>query len=278
MTADGVEESVPAPPGGAGGADVARVTDYTVGPLASALDIMLQFEDGQPELRVSDLARRVGVTRNKAFRLVKTLESRGFLQRVGEHYRVGVRLLALGKLAAQPIEVLQAAARPEMEALAEQTGETVYVLVPDGAEAVCVAVIESAHYLRISVAIGQRRPLHAGAGQKMLLAGLDDQRVRQVLSRRGVVFTPSTITDQAELEQQLDEIRRHGYSLSLGEVDPDAGAVAAPIYDYSGQMVATIVVGGAMSRATNNLERRWTELVVAAAGRISSQLGHEKAG
>lgn len=256
--------------------DGVRATDYIVGPLASALDIMLEFERGEPELRVSDLARRLGVTRNKAFRLVKTLESRGFLQRVGDHYRVGIRLLALGKLAAQPIEVLQAAAHPEMEALAKETGETVYVLVPDGSEAVCVATIESTHYLRISVAVGLRRPLHAGAGQKMLLAGFDDQRLAQVLKRMGPAFTESTITDRADLLRELKEIRERGYSLSLGEVDSDAGAVAAPIYDYSGEMVAAIVVGGAMSRALNHLERDWTKLAVAAAGRISSRLGHEK--
>lgn len=256
--------------------DSGRATDYIVGPLASALDIMLEFERGEPELRVSDLARRLGVTRNKAFRLVKTLESRGFLQRVGDHYRVGIRLLALGKLAAQPIEVLQAAARPEMEALNKETGETVYVLVPDGSEAVCVATIESAHYLRISVAVGLRRPLHAGAGQKMLLSGFDEQRLAQVLKRVGPAFTDSTITDRAELQRELAGIRDRGYSLSLGEVDPDAGAVAAPIYDYSGEMIAALVVGGAMSRAQNNLELEWTRLAVAAAQRISAQLGLKK--
>jgi DNA-binding IclR family transcriptional regulator len=261
---------------GEGDGDGVRVTDYIVGPLASALDIMLEFERGEPQLRVSDLARRVGVTRNKAFRLVKTLESRGFLQRVGDHYRVGIRLLALGKLAAQPIEVLRAAARPEMESLAKETGETVYVLVPDGNEAVCVATIESAHYLRISVAVGLRRPLHAGAGQKMLLAGFDDQRLAQVLRRAGTAFTASTITDRAQLKTELEEIRERGYSLSLGEVDPDAGAVAAPIFDYSGEMIASIVVGGAMSRAVNNLERDWTPRAVGAAERISAHLGHEK--
>ena len=267
------------PSGGAGGtqdAHAGRATDYIVGPLASALDILLEFERAETELRVSELARRVGLTRNKAFRLVKTLESRGFLQRVGDHYRIGIRLLALGKLAEQPIEVLQAAARPEIEGLARETGETVYVLVPDGNEAVCVATIESTHYLRISVAVGLRRPLHAGAGQKMLLSGLDDARVGQVLKHAGKAFTPQTITDLPRLRDELDEIRRRGYSLSLGEVDPAAGAVAAPIYDYSGEMIAAVVVGGAMSRAEGRIEHQWAELVVAAGQRISVQLGYDK--
>ena len=181
------------------GADVPRTTDYIVGPLANALDILLEFEGGQSELRVADMARRVGLTRNKAFRLVKTLESRGFLQRIGEHYRLGARLLALGELAARSIGVLSVAAQPEMETLARETGETVYLLVPDGNEVVCVAVIESEHYVRISPAIGQRRPLHAGAGQKMLFAGMEDQRIEQVLRQAVQPFTPSTITDAAAL-------------------------------------------------------------------------------
>jgi DNA-binding IclR family transcriptional regulator len=266
------------PSAGAGGTrdDGPRATDYIVGPLATGLDILLEFEGAETELRVSDLARRLQLTRNKAFRLVKTLESRGFLQRVGDHYRIGIRLLALGKLAEQPIEVLQAAARPEMDSLARETGETVYVLVPDGYQAVCVATIESAHYLRISVAVGLRRPLHAGAGQKMLLSGFDDARVGQVLKHAGKAFTPQTITDLSRLQEELEEIRRRGYSLSLGEVDPAAGAVAAPIYDYSGEMIAAVVVGGAMSRAEGRIEHQWAQLVVAAGQRISAQLGYDR--
>lgn len=266
------------PSAGAGGTrdDGPRATDYIVGPLATGLDILLEFEGAETELRVSDLARRLHLTRNKAFRLVKTLESRGFLQRVGDHYRIGIRLLALGKLAEQPIEVLQAAARPEMDNLARETGETVYVLVPDGYQAVCVATIESAHYLRISVAVGLRRPLHAGAGQKMLLSGFDDARVGQVLKHAGKAFTPQTITDLSRLQEELEEIRRRGYSLSLGEVDPAAGAVAAPIYDYSGEMIAAVVVGGAMSRAEGRIEHQWAQLVVAAGQRISAQLGYDR--
>jgi DNA-binding IclR family transcriptional regulator len=254
--------------------DTGRTTDYMVGPVAAALDIMLEFENGQQELRVADIARRLGLTRNKAFRLIKTLESRGFLQRVGDHYRVGMRLLTLGEHASKPIESLQAAAQPELEALNAATDETVYLLAPVGNEAICISRIESSHYLRISMDIGSKRPLYAGAGQKMLLAGQDDQRVAQVLRGKGPAFTEHTITDEAELRAQLDEIRKRGYSLSLGEVDSGAGAVAAPIYDYSGQMIAALVIGGAMSRVAGRLESDWRMLVVAAAARVSATLGH----
>lgn len=258
-----------------GGATSGRATDYMVGPVAAALDIMLEFEHGQRELRVADLARRIGLTRNKAFRLIKTLESRGFLQRVGDHYRVGTRLLTLGEQAAKPIEALRAAAQAELEALQEQTQETVYLLAPVGNEAICIARIESTYYLRISVDIGDKRPLYAGAGQKMLLAGQDEQRLTQVLRHKGPAFTEYTITDESELRAQLEDIRRRGYSLSLGEVDAGAGAVAAPVYDHSGQMVAALVVGGAMSRVSGNLESTWRDLVVAAAGRVSIALGYQ---
>jgi len=251
-----------------------RATDYMVGPVAAALDIMVEFERGQTELRVSDIARRLDLTRNKAFRLIKTLESRGFLQRVGDHYRVGTRLLTLGEQAAKPIEALQVAAQPELESLQAETGETVYLLAPVGNEAICIARIESSHYLRISIDVGNKRPLYAGAGQKMLLSGQDERRLDQVLRHKGPVFTKNTITDEAELRAQLEEIQRSGYSLSLSEVDLDAGAVAAPVYDYSGEMVASLVIGGAISRVADRLEAEWSHLVVAAAARVSVALGH----
>jgi DNA-binding IclR family transcriptional regulator len=254
--------------------DAGRTTDYMVGPVAAALDIMLEFENGQQELRVADIARRLGLTRNKAFRLIKTLESRGFLQRVGDHYRVGMRLLTLGEHASKPIEALQAAAQAELEALNAATDETVYLLAPVGNEAICISRIESSHYLRISMDIGTKRPLYAGAGQKMLLSGQDDQRISQVLRGKGPAFTEHTITDEAELRRQLEEIKQRGYSLSLGEVDSGAGAVAAPIYDYSGQMIAALVIGGAMSRVAGRLESEWRALVVSAAARVSVTLGY----
>ncbi|TFB72747.1 IclR family transcriptional regulator [Cryobacterium glaciale] len=265
-----INADAPAPPPAA-----AHTTDYMIGPVAAALDIMLEFENGQRELRVADIARRIGVTRNKAFRLIKTLESRGFLQRMGDHYRVGSRLLTLGEVAAKPIEALRAAAQPELQALQVQTNETVYLITPVGNEAICISRIESTHSLRISVDVGAKRPLDSGAGQKMLLSGQDEQRLAQVLSHRGPAFTEHTITDESELRHQLDEIRQRGYSLSLGEVDAGAGAVAAPVYDYSGVMIAALVIGGAMARVSANLDGVWKELVVSAAHRISVTLGFQ---
>ncbi len=253
--------------------EIPRATDYMVGPVAAALDIMLEFEQGQTDLRVADIARMHKLTRNKAFRLIKTLESRGFLQRVGDHYRVGTRLLALGEQAAKPIEALKVAAQPELELLKAETNETVYLLAPAGNDAICVARIESSHYLRISIDVGVKRPLHAGAGQKMLLAGQDAQRLALVLSRQGLAFTEETITSEADLIAELDEIRRRGYSLSWGEVDSGAGAVAAPIFDHSGQMVASLVIGGAMSRIADKLDGELRGFVVAGAARVSAVLG-----
>lgn len=278
--ADGTEDPIAPPaadPAAAPGPGPAtgHTTDYMIGPVAAALDIMLEFENGQRELRVADIARRVGVTRNKAFRLIKTLESRGFLQRMGDHYRVGSRLLTLGEVAAQPIEALRAAAQPELEALQAQTNETVYVLAPVGNEAICISRIESTHYLRISADVGTKRPLDSGAGQKMLLSGQDEQRLSQVLSHRGPAFTEHTITDEVELRRQLEEIRQRGYSLSLGEVDAGAGAVAAPICDYSGEMIAALVIGGAMSRVAGSIDGVLRDSVVSAAHRVSATLGYQ---
>lgn len=254
--------------------ETTKATDYMVGPVAAALDIMIEFEQGPAELRVADIARARKLTRNKAFRLIKTLESRGFLQRVGDHYRVGTRLLTLGEQAAKPIEALQIAAQRELELLKAETDETVYLVAPAGNDAICVARIESSHYLRISIDVGVKRPLYAGAGQKMLLSGQDAQRIAQVLDRKGPVFTEKTITSDSELMAELEEIRLRGYSLSLGEVDSGAGAVAAPVFDHSGQMVAALVIGGAMSRIAERLEGELRDLVVAGAARVSATLGY----
>ncbi len=250
-----------------------RSTDYTIASVARALDLLLAFERQPHEFGPSDLARQLGITKNLAFRLVKTLESRGFVVRMGERYRIGMRAFQVGQLAVRELELIRAA-RPSMQELHDRTGETIHLAVLDGYEAVCIDRLESRHMVRLSADIGKRFPLHAGACPKVLLAHLPREE-REVSLRRGLpAFTRKTQVDPAALEAELDEIRRRGYGVSDEDIDLGAVAVAAPIRDWSGAVVAAISIAGPVSRMARSLQREYRDLVIGAAEEISARVGY----
>jgi DNA-binding IclR family transcriptional regulator len=251
---------------------------YTIAAIAHALDVLCAFERPPHEFGASELARQLGMTKNHVFRVLKTFEERGFVRRVEDHYMVGVRAFEVGQLAVQRLDVVRVS-RPFVYSLHRQTGETVHLAVLDSAtlEAVCVERIESHHPVRLSAEVGRRFPLHAGACPKVLLAFLPDGEREAVFERGLPAFTRHTTTDPATLGAQLADIRECGYAIADEDLDIGAAAVAAPIRDWSGEVVAAISVAGPIARVREGLDTVLRGAVVATAERISSQLGYSQA-
>lgn len=246
---------------------------YTVAAVARALDVLCAFERPPHEFGPSELARQLGMTKNHVFRLLKTLEAHGFVRRTDDRYRVGVRALEVGQLALRQLDLVRVA-RPTIQDLHARTGETVHLAVLDNLEAVCIDRLESEQPVRLSAQVGRRFPMHAGACPRVLLAFLSDAECQAVLARGLPAFTRYTTTDSASLERELADIRRDGFALSDQDLDLGAAAVAAPIRDFTGQVVAAISVAGPLSRVERNLRTELRDQVVAAAEQISAGLGH----
>lgn len=253
----------------------APTSDYTVAAVARALDVLCAFERPPHEFGPSELARRLGMTKNHVFRVLKTLEAHGFVTRADERYRVGMRALQVGQLALKQMDLLRVA-HPVVVALHEQTGETVHLAVLDEREAICVDRIESVHPVRLSAEVGRRFPMHAGACPKVLLAFMPERERRDVFARELTAFTPYTTVDPVALERELDEIRANGYSIGDQDLDLGAAAVAAPIRDFSGQVVGAISVAGPLNRVESCLRTELRRLVVNAAEQISLGLGYHR--
>jgi DNA-binding IclR family transcriptional regulator len=250
---------------------------YTVAAVARALDVLCAFERPPHEFGPSRLARQLGMTKNHVFRVLKTLEAHGFVRRVDDRYRVGMRALEIGQLALKHMDLVRVA-RPFVQSLHGRTGETVHLAVLDGEEAVCVDRMESLHPVRLSAEIGKRFPLHAGACPKVLLAYLPEAHQRRILERQLPAFTEYTITDRIALARELDEIRSEGYGVGDQDLDLGAAAVAAPIRDHTGQVVSAISVAGPLSRVGGCLRTELRREVVAAADDISLGLGFSRKG
>ncbi|MGH9244227.1 MAG: IclR family transcriptional regulator [Acidimicrobiales bacterium] len=198
-----------------------------------ALALLLAVGDGAPA-PIGDLARRVGLSRTATSRLLTSLERPGFVRRTGDGYTLGLAVL---RLSDQIKPRLRQAARPALESLASEFGETALLAVRDGFDAVAVdQVLGSAHrVMQVRYRPGHRHPLTVAAHGRAILAFLPEPS-------RAAVLTDLEPNAARHIEAELATARRQGFVRSSGELEPGAVGVAAPIVDHDGVAVASIGV------------------------------------
>lgn len=200
------------------------------------LQILNFFSEQQPELSLSEISRLLNTSKPVALKYLNTLQTFGFLRRNEEtkRYSLGFELIKLGNLAKQSFEI-KSIAHPVMVRLSNETGESVYLLVPDLPfyQAICIDSVESPQ--TVVSKFRMAAPLYAGSSKKVILAYLGEEYLKSMLANIDMIpFTKNTVVDPELLMIQLEEIRMKGYSISYEETVYDAGAVAAPIFGSSG--------------------------------------------
>jgi IclR family acetate operon transcriptional repressor len=237
--------------------------------------ILRAFGEGAESLGVSDLARRLGLPKSVVHRILTALVEAHFLEReeATARYRLGPEALALGFAALGSIDLVGMAS-PYMEELRARTGETVTLSVRVGDERVYVHQLESPQDVRMTVAIGRRWPLYAGASGRAILAGFDDEDVEAYLARTPLTaLTPETVTEAVELRRRVEEARAKGYAVSAGERDPWAAAVAVPLMLPNRGVVGALSVCGPRPRLTLEEMEAFAPLLLAAGEAIAERFG-----
>lgn len=250
--------------------------EYTIAVLEDAIRVLEVFLSDEEEcLTLAKITRACGLSKNKTFRILSTLEKHRFVERDDAGvYRLGIRFLDFGQRVQKEMDLLRAS-RPVMDWLVEQTRETIFLGVIDGNEALCVDMRESPQSIRLFAEIGRRGPLYAGGVPKVLLAFLPDEERNALLDSIELKpITPYTVTDRRALEQLLREIRAQGYVVTADDLDIGAHSIAAPIWDHRGRVVAAISVAGPSNRFTDDRIRKYVELVRQGAAEISRALGY----
>lgn len=251
---------------------------YVVAAVDKALSL-LEYLGDNPGVGVTEIASQTGSTKSQVFRLLFTLEQRGFVAKDPDTrgYRLGYRNLYLGDRTREQNGLIRVA-RPVMDALAHESTENVHLVVREGVGSVVVALRESRQSLRLYAQVGRRGPLHAGGASSVLLAFAPPDVRKAVLSSALPVFTKATVTDPKALERVLARIREQGYVVSREDLDEGAFSIAAPIRDHTGAVVAAISVAGPTSRLTQSVLDAHVESVRAAADEISRGLGWREVG
>ena len=251
-------------------------TNYVIQSVAHSLDVLEQFFGEVDELGVTELSKRLKLHKNNVFRLLATLEARGYIEqnRSSENYRLGIKCLHLGRRYIHHMGLVKQA-RPILTEVAKRCHESAFVAIARRDGVVPLEASEPQDQMvRIMSPVGQTLPFHCTAVGKTHLAFELDEQVRSALPEHLERFTSRTLIERNQLFEQLNAIARDGYATDNGEFFEDIASVAVPIRDYTRSVVGSLAISGPSYRVST--ERIATELapIVLDAGReLSHRLG-----
>lgn len=239
--------------------------------LARAVSVLLYLREREEPVTVGELAAALNVPANTVYRIVRTLELGGLVDRSHRPYvSLGLRLMDLGQTKQRELSrELAPFAMPILESLTAATEETSLLVMPTGARAICIFAVEPSRAIRLSYQPGRVFPLYAGASGKILLPWISAQLVESAIAQGdGHVVPSGGRLTAAKLRRDIETMRAAGYCVSHGEVDAGASAVAAPVFGRGGQIFAAVSVAGPETGFTDNRLPDLIDRVLGAAAEI----------
>ncbi len=253
---------------------------YTIESLQRGLRVLALFSRESPELSLSQIKNAVELNKSTAYRILYTLEEAGYLERDPQTrlYRPGLKVLQLGFTAISSLEIRQVA-RPFLQQLAAEVGRTASLSVLDDMEVVYIDRVRHREVIGVMIGPGSRIPAHCASLGKAMLAFLPPDELRRRLDGADLTScTNNTITDRVDLEADLAEVRRRGFSINDEEWVLGLRSTAAPILDANGAVAGAINVSvPAAEVSREELTTRLSPAVRATAEEISAKLGYESA-
>ncbi|HET6947963.1 MAG TPA: IclR family transcriptional regulator [bacterium] len=241
-----------------------------------AAAILKAFSPESTALGVTELSRRLGLHKSTVHRLLAALEREGFVvQDPGSgHYRLGLQLFELGSLVVTSRQ-LQQVAHAYLEQVHHACGETVHLAILDEGEVVYVDKLESTRQVRMYSLIGRRSPAHCTGLGKVLLAWLPEGALEEVIRRRGLRgYTSQTITSAETLRDHLALVRQRGYAIDNGEHEELIRCAAAPVFDYTGQVVAAVSIAAVGVDVESRRFQEYISLIQQCTRAVSEALGN----
>lgn len=240
-----------------------------------AMALLKVFDDARPSWGLSDLAREAGLNKTTAYRLLSALESEGMVARGQdkESYILGPEVVVMSGRALRANN-LRAVARPELEALAQQTGETAALEVRSGREMLVIDEVIGEYLMSGVQSVGSHWPLHATSTGLAILAFMPEQEWDTLLAPPLTAVTEQTITDPVLLFRELEQIRQRGYAVAAESLEVGLVAIGAPIYNHDGELPGAVSVAIPKLRLSNGRVAEIGERLAEAAERISARLGY----
>jgi IclR family pca regulon transcriptional regulator len=232
-----------------------RNTEY-VQSLDRGLSVIRAFDADNPELTLSDVARKTGLTRAAARRFLLTLVDLGYIRTDGRLFALRPRILELGYAYLSSVG-LPEVAQPHMEALVAEVHESSSMCVLDGDDIVYVARVPTRRIMAVAINVGTRFPAYATSMGRVLLAGQAEDWLTAYLARTDLrPITPRTITDPKKLRATLARVASQGFAMIDQELEMGLRSIAVPVHDPSGAVTAALNVSMHASRGNADSARR----------------------
>lgn len=210
--------------------------------IEKALEIMLRFQGTKPSWGIRELSGELNFSPATVQRILQVLKGYDFIRqdpKTRQYYIGNVFYRFLENL--NNTNNITGIGRSHMEKVAHETRETVHLNIIEGSLRICIDTIESPMVLKAGMPIGNQSPLYAGASAKCLLAFSSEEFRQEYLKTTQITpLTGNTIVDQKQLKNELTKIRLQGYGISLGERTPGLGSLSAPIFNYKGNILASL--------------------------------------
>lgn len=227
-------------------------------------------------IRMAEVSREIGLHTSTTFHLLRTLSTLGYLvqDEATREYLLGSKVFCLAASAWTEVQISKMA-KPLLAEMAHETGETSHLAILERGEAIVIDKIDGSSPVRLTDRVGYPRPAHCTAIGKVLLAHLPEAELKVFLKATDLrPLTPKTITAASILEPELERVRKQGYAFDDEEFAQGIRCLAAPVRNFTGQVVAAIGVSGPVWRVSLDRVAQLTEFVRVMGHRLSQQLGH----
>jgi len=237
--------------------------------------MVLEILGAQGSAGITEIADELGVHKSTVSRLVAVLEARGFVEQLADRgkYRLGFTVVRLAGATVAGRDLAKAS-QARCDALAEEVGETVNLAILEGDRAINIVEATGPAGVSLRTWVGQASPVHATSSGKVLVCEMVGAELRERLGEKLDSFTDNTITNYVKLERELAEVRERGWAYTVEELETGLHALAAPVRDNTGKIVAALSISGPAYRMP---EARFAELAARAcvvAGEIGMRLGY----
>ena len=240
--------------------------------------VLQSVADAETDLAAAEIARQLRLHKSTVHRLLAVLEHYRLIKKAPEgSYRLGTRLIELGESAMARLK-LSEHAQPFLRDLAKQTGEGAHVTILSGTEMLSIAHVEGRWNLQSLTRTGLRTQVHCTAAGKAVLAFLSDEAADDLIARLPLERnTRRTIVKPSAIKMELLRVRNAGFAVDDEEFEEGLRCIGAPVFDHRGHVIASISTAAPVFRLKKERLSQVARLVMAAARRLSEDLGHEHA-
>lgn len=224
--------------------------DHFLSSVRNSCTLLKIFLDSPKEMGVTDLSKRLNMSKGAVHKILTTLEAEGFIRQnpKTKQYTLGYTLLELGTKVIQNHDIVDFS-QPFLSQLAKTSNELSVLCILDKTDALYVSKVDSVHPIRFNVEIYRRFPPYATSGSRVLLAFQSQEYQDQILADAELLtYTPHSFTSIEEIQANLQEIRSRGYEISSNRRNVGVTGFAAPVFDASGEVTAAVSVIGPTDR------------------------------